>query len=241
MKQKHNPQNQPTTDKNNLISLSSSDKEQLERCLIEKAQSGGKDANDAFNQLITTYRDHVAQYAQSVLGDYDAAQDAVQNTVIFAWANISKFVYKPNGFKHWLLAICKNKNYEVRRDRQYEDFIHYALKEEETQAQSVDPYTTPRLKGYRKEKDYLMRNEPTESMLRSILPRRKIKCDIELLKQAFINLPKLQRKTLWMRYNDEYTISEISNELGISRNAVSQNIFKARQKVIKSLPNDIKI
>jgi RNA polymerase sigma factor (sigma-70 family) len=237
MTTKRNAQKQPTANKNNQ---SPSDKEQIEKCLIEKAQSGGKDANDAFNQLITTYRDHVAQYAQSVLGDYDAAQDAVQNTVIFAWANISRFTYKPNGFKHWLLAICKNKNYEVRRDRQYEDFIHYALKEEETQAQSVDPYTTPRLKGYRKEKDYLIQREPTESMLRSILPRQKINCDVELLKRAFINLPNLQRKVLWMRYN-EYTISEISHELGITRNAVSQNLFKARQKVIKSLPNDIKI
>ena len=84
-----------------------------ERGLIESAQRGDL---DAFNQLVLKYQDLLFRIATRMLGDDDAAADAVQEAFLSAFRNIASF--KGGELRGWLARITVNACYdELRRER----------------------------------------------------------------------------------------------------------------------------
>lgn len=84
-----------------------------ELALITAAQH---DDLDAFNRLILSYQDLVYNVACRILVNPDAAEDAVQESFIAAYNNLTSF--RGGSFKAWLLRVVTNKCYdELRRQK----------------------------------------------------------------------------------------------------------------------------
>lgn len=73
----------------------------MEKELVKKAKKGDK---PAFAKLYSLYKDKLYRYAYYKLGDYDDAQDAVCDTVLIAYEQISA-LKKPSSFNSWIFKI----------------------------------------------------------------------------------------------------------------------------------------
>ena len=84
-----------------------------ETALIASARKGDL---DSFNRLVLAYQDLVFNQAFRVLGEMDAAEDAVQEAFISAFRNLRSF--RGGSFRAWLLRIVTNACYDELRRRQ---------------------------------------------------------------------------------------------------------------------------
>lgn len=81
------------------------------RELIQAAQSGDV---SSFNELVLRYQNRLYHVALRMLGEEDAAEDAVQNAFVLAFRGLKH--YRGGSFDFWLLRILKNVCYdELRR------------------------------------------------------------------------------------------------------------------------------
>ncbi len=194
--------------------------------LVGLAQSGD---NAAFNQLFDYYKPFVFQYAQQILGDADAAEDAVQNTLIYCWKKISsgEFVYQQGKLSHWMMATCKNFNHRVQEGRKLEDYLWYRLKREEK-----DDFTI-----YGDEiVSVLFRQEPELSDVDGIeyvapksLSPSSSPTPPKPPRKRYRN-PKLQLE-VYKLDQAGHTQKEISRMLGIPKHLVKQNLYLARKRI----------
>lgn len=65
----------------------------------------------AFNELVLEYQDQVFSQAYYFLGDYDAAEDIVQDTFLLAFRRMYQF--RHGSFRTWLLRIATNLCYDA--------------------------------------------------------------------------------------------------------------------------------
>ena len=70
---------------------------------------------DSFNQIVLSYQNLVYNQAYRIIGEPDAAQDAVQETFISAYKKLH--TYRGGSFKSWLLRIVSNACYDEFRRR----------------------------------------------------------------------------------------------------------------------------
>ncbi|MGQ9907234.1 MAG: RNA polymerase sigma factor [Candidatus Flexifilum sp.] len=80
--------------------------------LIAQAQRGSL---DSFNLLVLHYQNSVFTLAYRILGDSEAAADAVQSALIAAYRRLSSF--RGGSFRGWLLRITANQCYDELRRR----------------------------------------------------------------------------------------------------------------------------
>ena len=80
--------------------------------VIRSAQEGDL---DSFNCLVLTYQDSVYNQAYRMMGEPDAAADAVQEAFISAYNHLKSF--RGGSFKSWLLRIVTNACYDDLRKR----------------------------------------------------------------------------------------------------------------------------
>jgi RNA polymerase sigma-70 factor (ECF subfamily) len=83
-----------------------------ETALIQYARQGDL---DAFNRLVLAYQDMVYSQAYRLMGEPEAADDAVQETFISAYRNLAS--YRGGSFRSWLLRIVTNACYDELRRR----------------------------------------------------------------------------------------------------------------------------
>lgn len=83
-----------------------------EAYLIETAQQGDL---DSFNRLVLAYQDYVYNQAYRIMGEEDAAADAVQEAFVAAFHNIRAF--RGGSFRAWLFRIVTNACYDELRQR----------------------------------------------------------------------------------------------------------------------------
>ncbi len=74
---------------------------QIDNILISRCQTGDK---DAFRQLVERCQRMVFSVALKMLADEDEAKDAMQETFLRVWLNISKYDSR-RSFTTWLFAI----------------------------------------------------------------------------------------------------------------------------------------
>src|SRR6478672_5076514 len=86
----------------------------VDRDLVEMAQRGDR---DAFSVLARTSADRLFAIAQRILRDVGRAEDAVQQTLVIAWRELSS-LRDPDRFDAWLQRLLVNASYaEARRSR----------------------------------------------------------------------------------------------------------------------------
>jgi len=81
-----------------------------EETLIRAAKRGDL---EAFNQLVLLYQDFLYRIALNLLGDEDAAADAVQQALLSAFRNLITF--RGGSFRSWLSRIVVNASYDSLR------------------------------------------------------------------------------------------------------------------------------
>src|SRR5712692_3348674 len=79
--------------------------------LVERTWAGDE---KAFNELYHLLH----RYLRNFMGNYDAASDVAQETLILAWQKRSQ-VRDPSKLKNWLFSIAHNKAVDyIRREKQ---------------------------------------------------------------------------------------------------------------------------
>lgn len=119
-----------------------------DRLLVERARTGDL---AAFNQLVEAYQDYVFALVVRIVGDRDAAADAVQEAFFSAYRNLGRF--RGDVFRGWLTRIAVNAATDVlrhRKRRPSEPFPQWEDEEWQPRAaESADPEqeTTRRARG----------------------------------------------------------------------------------------------
>src|SRR5512137_725770 len=83
------------------------------------------DGNDAaFTQLVTKYKDSLANYLNVMVGDYDIAVDLCQETFLRVYRNIRRYshIYQ---FSTWIYRIATNLAIDEMRYRRRRGQVFY--------------------------------------------------------------------------------------------------------------------
>jgi RNA polymerase sigma-70 factor (ECF subfamily) len=83
-----------------------------DKALVDVALGGDL---DAFNRLVEFHQDHLFGVAFRVVGEREAAADAVQEAFLSAYRNLSRF--RGDSFRSWLTRIVVNAATDVLRHR----------------------------------------------------------------------------------------------------------------------------
>jgi RNA polymerase sigma factor (sigma-70 family) len=145
-------------------------------------------------------RRRLVRLCAAVSGDPRAAEDLAQETLLEAWRNVHK-LHDPAGADRWLAAIARNVCLRWAR-RRGRDAVVLPLEEPAAQARALAVEPEP---------------EPERAEL------------VELLDAALALLPPTTREVLLHRYVDDATHAEIAARLGVSEDAVSMRLSRAKR------------
>ena len=81
--------------------------------LVRLAKDGDRDAYDL---LLTQLVDHLYRIARLILGDYDSAEEAVQEALVRCWRDLPR-LREPDRFDAWLNRILLHAITDEARDR----------------------------------------------------------------------------------------------------------------------------
>ena len=81
---------------------------------------------DCYEPLVKKYQSSVLAVAINILGNYDEAQDILQDTFISAYIHLDRFDTERN-FKTWLISIAVNRCLDHLRKQK--SFLKYFLKQ----------------------------------------------------------------------------------------------------------------
>jgi RNA polymerase sigma-70 factor (ECF subfamily) len=82
--------------------------------IISRVLAGDK---ESYGILIERYQHLAYRLALQIMGDYDMADDAVQQTFVTAYENLER-LKNPGSFASWIAGITKNVCRNLLRDRQ---------------------------------------------------------------------------------------------------------------------------
>lgn len=190
-------------------------RERTDEELIDAFQRG--DAQ-AFNILVGRYKDQLVNFAYRFVGDFDAADEVAQETLIRVYRK--KHAYKPVArFSTWIYTIATNlAKSEIRRRRRH------AL------------FSLSRRQGSAGESDYEIpdeRNPADAQAARSL--------EAEIIGKALESIPIKYREVVVLRYIQELSYEEICEITGMNMGTVKSRLNRARlrlQELLKDIADD---
>lgn len=174
-----------------------------EKILAERARKGDL---DAFNELVIRYQKSAYNVAYRILGDAEAAADAVQDAFLKAFRGIGHF--KGGSFKTWIFRIVTNTCYDILRARRRHPTSSLNGMEVELN------HTPLGNAGAESPEDYAIRRELNR-----------------LIQEAINSLPPDQRAVVVLSDIEGFDYREISQTLGIPLGTVKSRLSRARAKV----------
>ena len=178
-----------------------------ELALVRGARSG--DA-EAFRGIVERYSRPLWKAAWRVLGDAEAAEDAVQNAFLRAWGALDRFDERAE-LATWLYRIAVNAAIDLRRARRRAAPFGASLPldlDGEPAAASDDP-------------------GPHRRAVSSQVAQRT--------RAALEKLPDAERTAFLLRHFEGRSIAEIARALGKRENAAKQSVFRAVRKLRRVL------
>ena len=172
--------------------------------IIAKAKNGDQ---DAYAQLYEAANDQVYRTVLSMVKDEDTVLDIVQNAFVKGFSSLDT-LQEPESFVPWMRRIAANMARDWFRKKHETPFSE--LTEEESGA-VID-----------------FKDDRTENLPEERLEQKE---RTRLIKEILDTLPEEQRITVGMFYYEDYTLSEIASELGVSENTVKSRLFYARKKI----------
>lgn len=169
--------------------------QQTQELLVLRAMQGDQ---TAFGGIVDQYGTLMRRTASLIVGDYDVAEDVVQDALIQAWHHLAD-LRNTGALRPWLMRIVVNQCISFkRRLARTTAFMRQTLSEQETDliAQAADDH-----KG-RMERDW----------------------DLAL---AIENLPMKQRVVIILHYYNGMTLPEMAQTLHTSENTLKKRIQAA--------------
>jgi RNA polymerase sigma-70 factor (ECF subfamily) len=172
--------------------------DQATRAIIERARAGD---GEAFASLFREYDGDVRRVCQRMLGDPQAAEDAVSEVFLRAHRALGGFS-SDRPFRPWLIAIAGHYCIDQLRRRTSEARIFSRSEPQESDLESPGPSPLGRL---------------VEAEQQQALGR------------AIEALPLRYRLPLLLRYFDDMNYEAIAESIGVTRNQVGTLLFRAKR------------
>lgn len=182
-----------------------------DRALVEQALSGDL---DAFNRLVELHQDYLFAVTVRMLGDREAAADAVQEAFFSAYRNLARF--RGDSFRGWLTRIALNAATDTLRIRKRRPADPYPEWEDDSWQPPADEEDNP------------------ERMAIAVARSRRI---VEAL--AHITLD--QRTAIVLFDVEGYDYQEIADMTGVSLGTVKSRIHRGRLALRDLLSDDLEL
>lgn len=186
-----------------------------EKDLIAKLKEGNR---RAFNHLVDSYRDPVANTCYGFVGDRDEAQDLAQEVFVEVFFSIGKFRSDAK-LSTWIYRIAVNKSLDLLRKQKrrqnlarIENVLSFGRKEDKVSVSSDE--------------------NPGEEM-----EKREQK---KLIRQAILNLPENQRIVFNLRRQGIMGNKEIAELMDISVKSVESLLHRAKTAIRQELETQYK-
>jgi len=176
--------------------------------LVERFRAGdGK----AFELLVARHTRYAGAVALSVVGEYHAALDVVQESFIKALDGIWS-LENPQRFKSWLRNVVRTTSLDYLRRRK------------------VVGRSGERLPGQGESDSQPLPSEglgPDDALEQDELR--------ELIRQEVLALPETQREVVYLKYLEGLSYEEISHTTGLTINTIESRLFRARGRLRERL------
>jgi RNA polymerase sigma-70 factor (ECF subfamily) len=167
----------------------------------------------AFNQLVLHYQNAAYSQAYALLGDSDAAEDAVQESLIKAFQAIHS--YRGGSFRSWLLRIVTNSAYDMmRRVRRHPNQSLFPVDENGEEIESVS-----------------WLQDPSVSVENAVEQNELSAAIYELLDK----LPPAHRSVITLIDINELDYTEAAEVLGVPLGTVKSRLARARLQMQEKL------
>jgi len=175
---------------------------------VERAQSGD---SDAFRLLVEQHSRAVFRLAFRMTGNEQDAEDVVQETFLRAYRQLDKYEAR-SSFSTWLYRIASNYSLDLIRMRKRHEEKRERGKAEERDILQTLPVNAP---------------GPDRILYSSQVQER--------VNEALNELSAQERTAFVLRHFEGLSIDEIGEALGTGTNATKHSIFRAVQKLRRSL------
>lgn len=171
---------------------------QVERELIRKCREG---APGFYEPLVRAYEGRALRAATAILGDREAARDAVQEAFVRAYRSLDGYdVSRP--FEPWFFRILRNRCRDVVRSRE------------------------ARRERRRRVEEELSSRGAAHGDARSDAARRDLRRTVH---RALDRVTREEREILVLKDMEGFTYGEIAEILGIPQGTVASRLFHARR------------
>jgi RNA polymerase sigma-70 factor (ECF subfamily) len=175
---------------------------------VERARSGD---SDAFRLLVDQHSRAVFRLAFRMTGNEQDAEDVVQETFLRAYRQLDKYEAR-SSFSTWLYRIASNYSLDLIRTRKrHED---------------------KRERGKADERDILQTIPINDPGPDRIAHSNQVQARVN---EALNELSDQERTAFVLRHFEGLSIDEIGEALGTGTNATKHSIFRAVQKLRRSL------
>ncbi len=191
--------------------------EKNEQALVLAAKAGDE---AAFRALVEPVSRELSAYAYRMLGGYQDAEDALQETRLKAWRHLGS--YEPTAsFRAWVYRIATNACLDMLRQRQ-----------RRVLPQDVGPPTLPGPPTTARREDILWLEPYPDALLpRAASPEETLRLH-ESVRLAFVRaiqvLPPRQRAALILHDVLDFAVSDVATMLGTTGAAINSALQRAR-------------
>jgi RNA polymerase sigma-70 factor, ECF subfamily len=182
-----------------------------DRHLVERARGGDL---EAFNDLVGLYQDYLFALVVRVVGDRDAASDAVQEAFFSAYRNLERF--RGDSFRSWLSRIALNAATDILRQRKRRPAEPYPEWED-------DAWQPPAPESDAPERVAMLRSRS------------------RLLATALLQITHDQRTAIVLYDIEGYDYQEIADMTGVSLGTVKSRIHRGRLALRDVLASDMEL
>ena len=175
---------------------------------VERARSGD---SDAFRLLVEQHSRHVFRLAFRMTGNEQDAEDVVQETFLRAYKQLDKYEARAS-FSTWLYRIASNYSLDLIRSRKRHE-------EKREQAQPDEPDILQSIPGHSPGPDRVVYSGEVSQHVEA----------------AMNELSAQERSAFVLRHFEGMSIEDIGAVLGTGVNATKHSIFRAVQKLRRSL------
>ncbi len=176
------------------------------------------DGNDAaFTQLVTKYKDSLANYLNVMVGDYDIAVDLCQETFLRVYRNIRRYshIYQ---FSTWIYRIATNLAIDEMRYRKRRGQVFYRNIWSARQAGDCEGTEFEITDARRGPRDEVLRKESSQ-----------------VLGDAIRSLPEKYRTAFIMKEIQELPYETIAKVLKTSPGTIKSRLHRARELLQRKL------
>ena len=181
----------------------------LEDLLLLAKKGDGR----AFEQIVLSTESAVYNLALSLLKNKEDAEDVTQETYLRLWRSIAELKIE-SSLKLYILKTARNLALDViRKNSKREDadtVVQYADEEFEIESEDTDPAARPDLA-------YLQKMES------------------QAVRESINELPTSARELIILRDLEGLPYSEIATVLGIPEGTLKSKLFRARERLRKTI------